>query len=79
MIHENGAPLSRYQFVAVFRKCLGELGLVAREFSAHSFRIGAATEAARNGLGEDAIKRIGRWESRRFRSYVRPQLVANLR
>ncbi|XP_040216858.1 integrase/recombinase xerD homolog [Rana temporaria] len=78
LVHENGAPLSRYQFVAVFRKCLGELGLVAKEFSAHSFRIGAATEAARNGLGEDAIKRIGRWESKRFCSYVRLQLVANL-
>ena len=78
LVHENGSPMSRYQFVAVFRKCLGALGLVAKEFSAHSFRIGAATEAARNGLGEEAIKRIGRWESRRFRLYVRPQLVASL-
>ncbi|XP_040216804.1 uncharacterized protein LOC120946105 [Rana temporaria] len=60
LVHENGSPMSRYQFVAVFRKCLGALGLVAKEFSAHSFRIGAATEAARNGL--ELTERIRRLE-----------------
>lgn len=75
LVHQDGSFLSRYQFVAVFRKCLMALGLCASKYSSHSFRIGAATEAARWGLGPSTIQRIGRWESNRYRSYVRPHLV----
>ncbi|XP_073439516.1 uncharacterized protein [Dendrobates tinctorius] len=75
LVHGNGSFLSRFQFVTIFRRCLERGGLPAREYSGHSFRIGAATEAARRGLGEDMVRRIGRWESVRFRSYVRPNLV----
>lgn len=78
LVHFDGVPLSRYQFVAVFRKCLRALGLNEKEFSSHSFRIGAATEAARNGMDAEAVKRIGRWESRRFQIYVRSHLVVGL-
>lgn len=75
LIHQDGSFLSRFQFIAIFKKCLGILGLEGEKFSSHSFRIGAATEAVRWGLDEAAVKRIGRWESRRFRSYVRPHLL----
>ena len=78
LIHSDGSPVSRFQFVAVFRKCLGALGLIGKEFSSHSFRIGAATEAARAGMDGEAVKRIGRWESRRFQLYVRPHLAVGL-
>ncbi|XP_075126878.1 integrase/recombinase xerD homolog [Leptodactylus fuscus] len=71
LIHSNGSFLSCFQFQGVLRHCLSKLGLNTKGFSGHCFRIGAATEAARRGLGEDVIHRIGRWESRRFRSYVR--------
>ncbi|KAG8588678.1 hypothetical protein GDO81_006059 [Engystomops pustulosus] len=70
-IHADGSPLTRYQFVAVFRKCIKGLGLKEGEYCSHSFHIGAATEAPRWGMSEDEVKRIGMWESRRFRSYVR--------
>lgn len=76
-VHEDRTFLSRFQFIAVFRKCIGAAGLDSRQFASHSFRIGVATEAARCGLDEAAIKRIGRWESRRFQSYVRPQLSSD--
>ncbi|KAM4045407.1 uncharacterized protein ACNLHF_009237 [Anomaloglossus baeobatrachus] len=72
--HQDGSFLSRYQFVAVFRKCLERLGLRVDKFSAHSFRIGAATEAERWGLPAETVQ-IGRWESKRFRLYVRPHLL----
>ncbi|KAM3918946.1 uncharacterized protein RB166_013684 [Leptodactylus fuscus] len=75
LIHENLSCLSRFQFVQVLRRGLDLLGLPAKDYSSHSFRIGAATEAARWGLPEDLIKRIGRWESDRFRLYVRPHLL----
>lgn len=75
LVHQDGRSLSRFQFLAVFRRCLSELGIPARSYCTHSFRIGAATEAARWGLSDEVIKRIGRWESERFRGYVRPQLL----
>lgn len=75
LIHENGESLSRFQFISVFSKCLKALGLGGLKFSSHSFRIGEATKAVRWGLDEDSVKRIGRWESRRFRSYVWPELL----
>lgn len=50
LLHADGSPLSRYQFVSVFRKCLRALGLKEKEVFSHSFRIGAAMEAARCGM-----------------------------
>lgn len=73
--HADGTFLSRFQFVQVFRKCLSRLGLEGAEFSSHSFRIGAATEAARWGLSPASVQKIGRWESHRYRLYVRPHLL----
>lgn len=75
LIHNDGSPLTKFQFVAVFKKCLKAGGLDGTQYASHSFRIGAATEAAQCGLDEAPVKRIGRWESRRFRTYVRPHLV----
>lgn len=78
LIHRDGTFLSVYQFVQVFRKVLAQLGHGALDFSSDSFRIGAVTEAARWGLSPDAVKRIGRWESARYRVYVRPHLLRGL-
>lgn len=75
LVHLDGSFLSKFQFVQVFRMGLRHLGLSAQEFSSHSFRIGAATEAARWGLGPEVVRRIGRWESDRYRLYVRPHLL----
>ncbi|XP_056414345.1 uncharacterized protein LOC130356606 [Hyla sarda] len=75
LVHADGGFLSRFQFVGVFRKCLRAGGFVAEDYSSHSFRIGAATEASRWGLGPEMVKQIGRWESERYRLYVRPHLL----
>lgn len=75
LVHEDGSFLSRYQFVSVFRRCLWKMGLLDKEFSLHSFRIGTATEVTRWGLTPEVVMRIGRWESKRFQLYVRPQLL----
>ncbi|KAM3911194.1 uncharacterized protein RB166_019882 [Leptodactylus fuscus] len=75
LVHANLSCLSKFQFVQVLRKGLALLGLSSVDFSSHSFRIGAATEAARWGLPAEVIRRIGRWESDRFRLYVRPHLL----
>ncbi|KAM4651127.1 uncharacterized protein O3C94_013674 [Discoglossus pictus] len=74
LVHADGTALSRYQFERMLKVALHSLGIKGSDFGTHSFRIGAATEAARLGLPDAAVKRIGRWESERFRSYVRPSL-----
>lgn len=74
LIHANSMPLTKFQFDAVFKKCLVQMGLTNLKFSSHSFRIGAASEAARVGLPDSDIKEMGRWKSHCFRLYVRPNL-----
>lgn len=72
LLHLDGSVLMRFQFSAILKKSLVALNLGHLKITSHSFRIGAATEAAKFGLHSDAIKRIGRWESDRFKIYVRP-------
>ena len=40
-------------------------------FSSHSFRIGAATVAARNGVPDHLIQTMGRWSSNAYQLYIR--------
>lgn len=75
LVHEDGTAVSRYQFQAIFKNCLQEVGVRACEFGTHSFRIGAATEASRAGLSNEEVQRIGRWRSSCFAGYVRPELL----
>ncbi|XP_069840994.1 integrase/recombinase xerD homolog [Dendropsophus ebraccatus] len=75
LCHADGSYLSRYQFTAIFRRGLSFLGLDPSRFAPHSFRIGAATEAASWGLGAEVVKKIGRWDSDRYRGYIRPHWV----
>lgn len=77
-IHSDFSPLTKYQFNSILKKCLLALGLHQYKLTSHSFRIGAATEAARLGLSAALIKKIGRWESERFCIYVRPNLILNV-
>ena len=51
-------PFTRHQFSAVFKRCLVAAGFSASDFGTHSFRIGAATEAARAGLGWVTFKEL---------------------
>ncbi|CAJ0965331.1 unnamed protein product [Ranitomeya imitator] len=51
----DGAPLTRFQFLALLRRILEILNIPPEEYRTHSFRIGAATEAARAGLLDDVI------------------------
>ena len=44
---------------------------VPGNFSSHSFRIGAATVAARNGVPDHLIQTMGRWSSNAYQLYIR--------
>lgn len=75
LLHRDGALLSKFQFVAIFRKCLPASDFNLKEYSSYSFCIGAATEASHWGLDTGVIKCFGRWESDRYKLYVRPMLI----
>ena len=67
----DGSDLTRYQFQAVLRKAADFLGWQSEKFASHSFRIGAATTAAMNGVPEETIMKKGRWKSGAVKSYFR--------
>ena len=70
--HANGSPLTRYQVSAVLKKVLVASGIPSAEYGTHSFRIGAATTAALNGVPVEKIKEMGRWRSDAYKCYIRP-------
>ncbi|XP_041421831.1 uncharacterized protein LOC121394539 [Xenopus laevis] len=74
-IHSDGSFLTRFQFVKILKGAVSKLGIPPDHYNTHSFRIGAATQASLMGLGEEFIKRLGRWNSSRYQLYVRPTLV----
>ncbi|XP_067308224.1 uncharacterized protein [Pseudorasbora parva] len=73
-LDENNYPASRHWFQRKLKTVLARSGISIKNFSSHSFRIGAATTAAQKGLSETQIKMLGRWTSHTFESYVRSNL-----
>ncbi len=53
-------PLTRMRFVA---KVKGALTTAGMDYSGHSFRMGAATTAAQQGISDATIKMLGRWNN----------------
>ena len=68
---EDNRYLTRESFVRGVRKALEEAGYAGKDYAGHSFRIGAATTAARCGLQDSLIKTLGRWESSAYTLYIR--------
>jgi site-specific recombinase XerD len=77
---QNGQPLSRDQFVRHLKQALDAAGIDQKHYSGHSFRIGAATAAAKAGVPDHLIKAFGRWESEAYQIYIRtpPETLAAL-
>ena len=67
----DSSPLSRYEFNRVLQRCVSFLGLPLQCYTAHSFRIGAATSAAMAGFSDSQIQLMGRWTSLAYRRYIR--------
>ena len=68
---DNGSPLRRQGFVSLLKRSLQLCGYNPSRYNSHSLRVGAATHAAKQGLPEEAIRRLGRWRSSAYRRYVR--------
>ncbi|XP_048125145.1 uncharacterized protein LOC125311293 [Alosa alosa] len=74
-VSDEGLPITRHRFQTLLKNILVKSGFPADRYSAHSFRIGAATTAALIGLSEQQIKILGRWSSDAYQSYIRSNLV----
>lgn len=70
-IFKNGTPLSKSLLVKHLREALQKAGISTENYNGHSFRIGAATAAARAGLNDSLIQSLGRWKSSAFTTYIR--------
>ena len=70
-IFQDGTPLTRQKLVYHLRKAVSNLGLTTAGYSGHSFRIGAASTAARVGINDSTIQLMGRWKSSAFLTYIR--------
>ena len=68
---EDGKPLTRIRLVEKVQRALQVAGVLSKPYSGHSFRIGAATTAARVGVEDSTIKMLGRWRSNAYQLYIR--------
>ena len=68
----SGRVLSYSLYNSIIKRLIQLAGLDPSSYSSHSVRAGAATQAARAGLGPDSIKRLGRWRSQAYMAYLRP-------
>lgn len=66
---ESGHPLSRELVTSRLRMITKMAGLDGN-FSSPSFRIGAATMAARSGIPDHLIQVLGRWRSDAYKQYI---------
>ena len=71
LIHADGLPLTRDQFVTKVKRALQAAQIDSTLYSGHSFRIGAASAAAAAGVPAYFIKMLGRWESEAYHLYIR--------
>lgn len=64
-------PVTRAHFDQQLRICLNFCQLDTSRYKGHSFRIGAASWDAQNGVPDSQIRLKGRWRSDAFRKYIR--------
>ena len=72
----DGKPL---RLVAKLKDGIQAAGVNCAAYSGHSFRSGAATTAACQGIGDATIRMLGRWKSSAYQLYIktpREQLAA---
>ncbi|KAK1896224.1 Recombinase cre [Dissostichus eleginoides] len=71
---ETGKMATRFWFQKHFHNVLHISGIFSEHYSSHSFRIGAASTAARLGISDQTIQVLGRWSSQAYHTYIRNNL-----
>lgn len=70
-LNSHGSVLTRGYFLRSLKKILQKTGHDSHLYTGHSFRIGAATTAARVGIPDHLIQTLGRWSSDSYLRYIR--------
>ena len=70
-ITKGGLPVTREAFALQLSEAIRLCGLDPARYKGHSFRIGAASYAAGQGMSDSQIRIMGRWRSNAFHKYVR--------
>jgi len=68
---KSGRPITHNFVSSHLKNAVQFIGLNPSHYLGHSFRIGAATEAAKLGMSETVIQRLGRWHSNAVQRYIR--------
>ena len=71
-------PMSKSWFTRHLKLVIAKCKLSSQHYTSHSFRIGAATSAASQGISTASIQQLGRWSSDAYASYIRPDADAIL-
>lgn len=71
---------SGQKVVSILKKRIAKAGLSESDVSGHSFRKGAAQDAADHGMLDESIQKLGRWSSNAFKLYftTTPEALFNL-
>lgn len=68
---KDGRPLTKPAFVDRIKETLTKAGIDGSSYAGHSFRIGAATPTAADGVEDSMIQMLGRWKSSTYLVYIR--------
>lgn len=71
LLLNNGQALTRHAFLNMLTTTCIQAGISPSGFSGHSFRIGAATTAAKHKIPDHLVQKLGRWTSDCFKTYIR--------
>ena len=74
--YTDGSALTQQLFIVELQRALLSIGEDPHKYGGHSFRIGAATVAAEQGINDAIIKLLGCWYSSAYQRYVRPSLAS---
>lgn len=71
-------PLTKQRFTSSFRSLLQRAGIDSSQYLGHSFRIGAASTAAADGVEDSLIQTLGRWKSSAYLMFAVPPATLQL-
>ena len=74
---QSSSPITRQMLLSILQQCLIRAGLSLDSYNTHSFRIGKTTDLVKHGMSYPKISLIGRWKSKAFLHYIKPQTIHN--
>ena len=66
--------MSKCWFNQHLKLVLIKANISPKGYTSHSFRIGAATTAASQGVSSTSLQQLARWASSAYSSYIRPDV-----